>query len=129
MDGVPRQVEPAALPNGAARHGLAGGFEAGMIVGGDDFDATHPAPDQTFEKGSPVTFGRRAGRRSAENAAATVQTDGARGQHGSVTHDTALACLLVSWRPGRDGGFRRAFGSARLRVRHRAIRRPADLQR
>jgi len=99
MYGVLRQVELAALPDGATQHGLAGGLEAGMIVGGDELDAAPAARNQILQKGPPVTFSFGDGNRHAENTAAAIWPDPNCRQYGSVTHDTTLPGFLVSWRP------------------------------
>jgi hypothetical protein len=96
MDGVLRQVELAALPDGAAEHGFASGLEAGMIVGGDELDAAHAARDQVFQEGAPVNFSFGDGNRHAENTAAAIWTDPECRQNGSVTHDTTLPGFLIA---------------------------------
>ena len=75
MDGVLRQVELAALPDGAAQHGLAGGLQAGMIVGSDESHAAHAASDQVFQEGPPVGFGLGESHRHAEHTAAAIRPD------------------------------------------------------
>ena len=77
MDGVLRQVELAALPNGATQHGFASGLQASMIVGGDELDAAPAARDQVFQKGPPQAavignFGLGEGHRHAENPATAI---------------------------------------------------------
>jgi hypothetical protein len=96
VDGVLRQMELAALPDGAAQHGLAGALEAGMIIGGDELDATHAARDQVFKKGAPVNFGLGERYRHAENTAAAIWPDPNCRQHGSVTHDTTLPRFFIT---------------------------------
>ena len=96
MDGVLRQVELAALPDGAAQHGLAGGLEAGMIVGGDEPHATHAARNQILQKSPPVDFGLGECHRHAEDTATAICPDTECRQHSSIAHDTALPGFLVA---------------------------------
>jgi hypothetical protein len=55
MDGVPGQVELAALPCGAAQNGAAGSAQAAVVVGDDEFDPAQAARDQAFEERRQLT--------------------------------------------------------------------------
>ena len=96
MDGVLGQMELAALPCRAAEDGPAGGAQAGVVVGDDVFDAAHAARLQALQEGPPVNLGLGQGDGDAEHPAALVRADADRREHGGVTHDAAVAHLLVA---------------------------------
>jgi hypothetical protein len=68
VNGVLREVELAALPDGTGQDGAAGGVQPGMVVADDEADAAHAAVDQAVEEGSPVDFGFRGIAGDAEHA-------------------------------------------------------------
>jgi hypothetical protein len=49
MDGILRQMELAALPGDAAKDGASCGAEPGMVIGGDELDASQGAKDGLSE--------------------------------------------------------------------------------
>src|SRR5512144_1321235 len=51
VNGVLREVELAALPDGAGQDGAARGLQPGMVVADDEADAAHATVDQVVEKG------------------------------------------------------------------------------
>ena len=75
MDGVPGEVELAALPCGAAEHSTAGSAQAAVVVGDDEFDPAQPAGDETFKECPPVDLGLRQGHRHAQHSAALIRAD------------------------------------------------------
>src|SRR5512132_4505040 len=54
VNGVLREVELTALPDGAGQDGAAGGLQPGMVVTDAEADAAQAAVDQAVEEGSPV---------------------------------------------------------------------------
>ena len=96
MDGVPGEMELAALPSRAARDGPARGPQAGVVVGDDIVHSPHAARLQALQKGPPVDLRLRQGDRDAQHPPAFVRADADRREHGGVTDDPAVAHLLVA---------------------------------
>ena len=96
VNGVLREVELAALPDGTGQDGAAGGLQPGMVVADDEADAAHAAVDQAVEEGSPVDFGFRGIARDAEHAPSPVRPDADGGEQGGIADHAALAQLLVA---------------------------------
>ena len=69
------EMELAALPGDAAKDRASGGSEPGMVIGGDELDASHSTPDQAIEKGPPMDLGFREGDGDPEQATAAVGSD------------------------------------------------------
>jgi hypothetical protein len=90
------QVELAALPDSATQHGLAGGLQASMIVGGDEPHAAHAASDQVFQEGPPMDFGLGKGDGDAEDRASAIGADTDCREHGSIAHHATLPGFLVA---------------------------------
>ena len=65
VDGVPGQMELAALPCGTAQNGAPGGAQAAVVIGDDEVDPAHAAGDETFEERPPVDLSLRQGHRHA----------------------------------------------------------------
>ena len=84
VDGVPGEMELAALPFRAAEDRPACGPQASVIVGDDVFDPAQPACLEALEKGPPVHLGLRQGDGDAQDPAAFVGADIDRRQDGSV---------------------------------------------
>src|ERR1019366_7998402 len=66
VDGVLREMELASLPDHASKDGPSGGPEPGMVIGGDEADATQAAPEQAVEKGAPMDLCFREGDRDPQ---------------------------------------------------------------
>ena len=96
MNCVLREVELAALPDGAGQDGAAGGLQPGMVVADDEADAAHAAVDQAVEEGSPVDFGFRGIAGDAEHAPLPVRRDADGGEQGGIANHAAVAQLLVA---------------------------------
>ena len=75
MDGVPGEVELAALPCRAAEPGPAGGAQAGVVVGDHVFDPAQAAGLEALRKGPPTDLRLGEGDRDAEHPAALVRAD------------------------------------------------------
>ena len=89
VNGVLREVELTALPDGAGQDGAAGGLQPGMVVADDEADAAHAAVDQVVEEGSPVDFGFRGIARDAEHAPSPVRPDADGGEQGGIADHAA----------------------------------------
>ena len=96
MNGVPGEVELAALPCCAAEHRPAGGAQAGVIVGDDIVHAAQAARLQALQKGPPMDLRLGEGDRDAQHPAALIRADADRREHGGVADDPAVAHLLVA---------------------------------
>ena len=96
VNGVLREVELTALPEGAGQDGAAGGLQPGMVITDDEADAAHAAVDQAVEEGAPVDFGFRGIAGDAEHAPSPVRPDADGGEQGGIADHAALAQLLVA---------------------------------
>ena len=96
VDGVLGEMELAALPARARQHGVARGFQSGVVVGGDELDAVQAARHKAFEEGAPVDLGLRHCDRDAEHATAAELVDADCGQNGAIVGDAVLAGLFVA---------------------------------
>jgi hypothetical protein len=96
MDGVPGEVELAALPCRAAQHRPAGGAQAGVIVRDDILHASQAARLQALQECAPMDLRLGEGDRDAQHPTALVGADADRREHGGVADDPAVAHLLVA---------------------------------
>ena len=96
VNGVLREVELAALPDGTGQDGAAGGLQPGMVVTDDEADAADAAVDQAVEEGSPVDFGFRWIAGDAEHAPSPVRSDADGGEQGGIADHAAVTQLLVA---------------------------------
>ena len=97
MNGVLREVELTALPDGAGQDGAAGGLQPGMVVADDEADAAHAAADQAVEESSPMNFGFREGsQETPKHAPSPVRSDADGGEQGGIADHAAVTQLLVA---------------------------------
>ena len=96
MNGVPGEVELAALPFRAAQDGPARGAQTCVIVGDHIVDAAHAARLQAFQKGPPMNLRLGEGDRDAQHPATLVGADAHGREHGGVPYDAAVAHLFVT---------------------------------
>ena len=96
MNGVLREVELAALPDGTGQDSAAGGLQPGMVVTDDEADAADAAVDQAVEEGSPMDFGFRWIAGDAEHAPSPVRSDADGGEQGGIADHAAVTQLLVA---------------------------------
>ena len=128
MDGVPGEVELAALPFRAAQDGPARGAQTCVIVGDHILDAAHAARLQAFQKGPPMDLRLGEGDRDAQHPATLVGADADRREHGGVADDPTVAHLLVTRIEDQIPDLAERPGAPGLQLVVEQLRRAADLR-
>ena len=128
MDGVPGEVELAALPFRTAQDGPARGAQTCVIVGDHILDAAHATRLQGFQKGPPMDLRLGEGDRDAEHPAALVGADADRREHGGVADDPTVAHLLVTRIEDQIPDLAERPGAPSLQFVVEQLRRAADLR-
>ena len=90
------EMELAALPGDAGKHGSAGSLETGMIIRDDELDAFQPTTDEAVEKGAPMDLRLGKSDRHADHAAPSVGGDAHRNEDGTVDQPACITHTLVA---------------------------------
>src|SRR5579872_6811636 len=96
IDGIPEEVNIAALVSGFGKHLTDSGSEPGVVVCNDVFDAVETTCLEGKEEVLPGRAALPVGHFDGKNLAATVPIDTDRDQHRLAHNDAGLAHLLVT---------------------------------
>ena len=96
MHGVLGDVELASLPARTGQHGLARGFQSGVVVRCDELHALQASGDEAFEEGPPMDFRLRERDRDTEDAAAAIVADADCSEYGAIIANAVFTGLFVT---------------------------------
>ena len=90
------EMKLATLPGRAAEDGAPGGSKTGVIVGGDEQDATQTTPDHAVEKRPPMNLRFRKGSGDPKEAPAALWSEPDRGENGGIADGAIDPDFFVS---------------------------------